>query len=531
MNATIKKYIPWGIFVVIVIGFYILNATTPLLWDDFPYAFMFPDHPYEGYAARYEQEITSVWDIFVSQWNHYHLYNGRSIVHFIAQLFCWGGSKNAYNIFATLLFIPYVLLLTKLCFPEKRIGDAFLSIGCLGCLMLYLEEPSCLYRGICFGCNYLYSSVVWFTYIYLLCYRRTDKLWRSVAVILLSVFAGWSHEAFSIPFCSALTVWMYMYRKTLNKYEIVALALCYISTAIMVFAPGNLQKADYPHADYFSMIRPGVENYYLLALIAFWLILYKKYPKEIKLFFERNLPLIFGTFISFLFLTYIQMSDGRVRIGFQLMMFILYCRLLVTLEWTKVIKVLSLCGVIVVVVGLPLVIYYQIPAGREYSDLYAQCEDERNDTVVFQFKDTEMPQPIKKFVNRHSYLMTYWDQHYPIQHKKPVYVTDAPIVNYNYSKEDKIPGSNPFYKKGDYWITKEKLPKSVTVTVEQGDYQLWDLPTLMRRCYNIIKPIPATSMTFSLKSDSLCIGKDQYVYYVQQTDRTPRKILRVDVQP
>lgn len=238
-----------------------------------------------------------------------------------------------------------------------------------------------------------------------------------------------------------------------------------------------------------------------------------------------------GVFVSFLFISYIGFGGGRPCSGFQLLVFVLYMRLFTALKWNRLVKTLIVLGNFLLIIGIPSIIHYQIPATNQYKAFYAICKDEKNDTVVFCFDDMYIPAKIQKYIAHRTYGYTYIDKDYSKEYNKPVYVTYAPIVNYNYSKENKIPGSNPFYKKDDYWITKEKLPESVTVTVEQGDYQLWDLPTLMRRCYNIIKPIPATSMTFSLKSDSLCIGKNQYVYYVQQTDRTPRKFLRVDVQP
>lgn len=54
----------------------LLNSLTPLISDDITYLFIF------GETDR----ITSVYDIIQSQINHYYMWGGRSVVHFVAQL-------------------------------------------------------------------------------------------------------------------------------------------------------------------------------------------------------------------------------------------------------------------------------------------------------------------------------------------------------------------------------------------------------------------------------------------------------------
>lgn len=527
----LKRIFPYVVFFIVVGGFYILNAAIPLFADDMPYGYYFPDHIVTDYSERFAREFTSVWDIFESQWNHYFYQNGRCVAHFFVQLFCWGDHKDIYNVFATVLFAFYVLAFGKLCFPAQQVRQNIVtSVACFGLLLFYLEEPNILYNGIAFGCGYLYSGAVWMVFVYLLCHRRTSERWRNVVLIGMAVFAGWSNESLSVSFSAATLVWAYLNRETLQKSEYIALALCCIATVVMVLAPGNFLRADSPRS-YWGMIRPGIDNYWLIVLVVLWYLLYRKYPEKIKILVRENIPLLSGIVVAALFLSYIGWCDGRPRYGFQLLVFILYARLFTTLQWNRLIQGLKYIGVTMAVFGLSSIIYYQIPAGREYRCLYAACENPKNDTVVFQFSGAEVPAVLSRHICSHTFSTTYWDDKYSMKYKKPVYITDAKLVNYAYPSIDKLPGNNPFYKIGDFWISKEKLPENVNVKVEQGKYQLWDMPTLLRRCYNAVKTIPATSMSFSLKSDSICIGKDKYVYYVQQTEKTPREMVQIDMLP
>ena len=529
-NKT-RKVVPIIVYFVVVVGFYMLNAVIPLLADDLPYGYYFPDHVVTDYSERFAREFTSVREIFESQWNHYFYQNGRCIAHFFVQLFCWGEHKDIYNVFATVLFAFYVLTFGKLCFPTQRMGQNIVaSVACFGLLLFYLEEPNILYNGIAFGCGYLYSGAIWMVFVYLLCHRRTSEKWRNVILIGMAAFAGWSNESLSIPFSAATLVWAYLNRETLRKSDYIALTLCYVATVVMVLAPGNFLRADYPRS-YLGMFKPGIDNYYLLVLAVFWFVLFRLFPLRMKSFVLQNIPLLSGIVVATLFLSYIGWCDGRPRYGFQLLVFILYARLFTTLQWNRLIQGLKHIGVTMAVFGLSAIIYYQIPAGREYRCLYAECENHENDTVLFQFSEANIPAILSRHICRHTFAETYWDEKYSMKYRKPVFVTDAELVNYAYPISDKVPGNNPFYRIGDYWISREKLPEDVSVQVEQGEYQLWDMPTLLRRCYNAVKTIPVTSMTFSLKSDSICVGKNKYVYYVQQTDKTPRKMLRIDLLP
>ncbi len=72
-----KSGLFWAIAVLVCFSvIFILNILTPLISDDFAYKFVYGE----------DRLVSSVGDILESQKNHYYMWGGRSIVHFIAQV-------------------------------------------------------------------------------------------------------------------------------------------------------------------------------------------------------------------------------------------------------------------------------------------------------------------------------------------------------------------------------------------------------------------------------------------------------------
>ena len=94
--------------IVVALAFFVLNVFTPLYHDDFVYKFMFEDG-----TVNYDHPIQSVGDIFLSQVEHYHSVNGRSIVHFLVQLFTGLLGKQVFNIFNVIVFCIFICLLHR----------------------------------------------------------------------------------------------------------------------------------------------------------------------------------------------------------------------------------------------------------------------------------------------------------------------------------------------------------------------------------------------------------------------------------
>ena len=84
---------------------FILNCLTPLCADDFTYT--------RSYATG--EKLSSVWDIVLSQYAHYFSTNGRSVLHFLGQLFLYLG-KPVFNVINTVAYIGLCVLIVYVSF-------------------------------------------------------------------------------------------------------------------------------------------------------------------------------------------------------------------------------------------------------------------------------------------------------------------------------------------------------------------------------------------------------------------------------
>ena len=123
------KYICW---ILVVLFFFtilfILNVLTPMIADDF------------GYLVVYRENtpIDSLSDIIRSQYNHYLLWGGRSVVHFIAQVLLQLPSlvTDLLNTFVYLLYIYLIYI------HIKGYGSHSLTLFILANFAVWFVQPA-----------------------------------------------------------------------------------------------------------------------------------------------------------------------------------------------------------------------------------------------------------------------------------------------------------------------------------------------------------------------------------------------------
>ena len=91
--------------------FFLMNYYTPLLSDDYNYSFIY--NKWTGERPSLER-ISSLKDIFISQYSHYFTVNGRLIPHLFEQYFAGLAGKMVFNILNTIVLIIFLLLISDL---------------------------------------------------------------------------------------------------------------------------------------------------------------------------------------------------------------------------------------------------------------------------------------------------------------------------------------------------------------------------------------------------------------------------------
>ena len=125
-----------------------LNFLTPLVSDDYRYAFSFAT----------DERITSVWQIFPSLYTHYFVMHGRTAMHFFSQLFMLVGKP----VFSVCNAAVAALLLLGLYRLAAGRGDknpaALLGLGALSFLFTPAFGQTMLWLDG--ACNYLWGVAI-----------------------------------------------------------------------------------------------------------------------------------------------------------------------------------------------------------------------------------------------------------------------------------------------------------------------------------------------------------------------------------
>lgn len=536
-----NKYIYWVCLLAASFCFWYLNDAIPFMADDcYNYDHVFPMVEPGTYlhgmdTARVAENIS---DIIESQYNHWFVQSGRTVVHFIDQCFCvlWG--KDAYNVFAAILFALYILLFGEIGFNNcnnKRWGG-FFAIALLGVCAL---EPIMYYNGCSFGCNYLLSPVLILGFLYCFLKAKQSSIIINALICFIAFFAGWSHEGLVIPIGAYTLLYAFQNWKRLSKSQF-AVGICFgLGSLMLIFAPANMNKTGGMGLS--LTFGPVFENIriFWIFLITIALVLWKKRLTLIN-YLKSEFPWLGALLIALLFSIFIGVTYPRALIGIELMSLVCICRLLVYIPRIDTwIRYGGVVGAIVIISGLSLITHYQ----RIWTPRYQAAREEVSNsadpvqTVIVKFDDAPKwlePYLCGKF-NEFDLFIYGW----MYNKEKLVFLEeeDAKRLVPSFVGEDKMPGKNPFYKVGDYIITTEEenlslgfdsLKQLLPVKMHLGSFTWFTWEARVKKIASLIKKPGSNELNVELPLDTMRLnGIDYYRYYMYPFPS--RKIEAIDV--
>lgn len=227
--------------VIAVVAFAVLNFLTPEYHDDFVYKFMF-----EGGTVNYDHPVRSIGDIVVSQVEHYQSVNGRSLVHFLVQLFTGVLGKPVFNIVNAIVFGLFLLLLKRYAFRQTlRQGRELFAVSLTLVLVLLLPRFKDTFLWMTGSVNYLWSATA--ALLFLLMYERRRERTADKSLVLPvigTLMLGWTHEGITLPLGAALTIISLVSFKKNRDKQGLWLALAYLGGAILTaLAPGTIARS------------------------------------------------------------------------------------------------------------------------------------------------------------------------------------------------------------------------------------------------------------------------------------------------
>ena len=220
--------------------YYILCHLTPItLSDDTIYQFVWP---YDN--ESFSRPISSILDVIKSQYIHYQVLNGRSIIHFFVQLFDGIIGKEVCNIISSILFGSLIYMASTIASQGK---NTLLEISII-LAMTFLLIPGfhnvfLLFVG---QFNYLWTAVATIGFIFIVNHIREKEISvRLLSLSLSSFFFGWLHEGITFPIALTLIVYCICnyQRKNILKSPFFYYTFFYTLGAIVcLFSPGTMQR-------------------------------------------------------------------------------------------------------------------------------------------------------------------------------------------------------------------------------------------------------------------------------------------------
>ncbi len=415
------------------IAFYLLNYFCPLRKDDYMYMFPFLDRFVGGVVAAVDTEhpISTLSDVAVSQYNHYWFVNGRIPAHFLVQSFIGVWGKAVYNVCAALVFMALWHGSVRL---VKRQGATTADYVVIGAL-LWLLQPciNCLYSGIDFSVNYLFSTTlaVYFMLAFRHCLEHDGAVGAAVGcgLFAFSVLMGWMHEGYALPLSGTLFFLAVYRRGRLTPAAWLMTAGLWIGTALVVFSPGTLHRGGSTLSHFnieeflavkMDMIRYS-KRFYLLcaALVAGWVL---KGKGEMAAFLKQNILLLTTITLSMAFVFVINHYSQRMQFFSEFLCIVIGLRLLYTLRlsaWQHH----ALCTVLALAMlfHIPATIYYVKAVNDEFTRMLNEYKASPDGATTY--RNIYLPPTIKtRVVDMNDMEIEMFENAY---HKKAV-ITAVP---------------------------------------------------------------------------------------------------------
>lgn len=385
---------------IIGVAFWIINTFTPEYLDDYLYKFAF-----EVQGVNIKHPITTLNDVFVSQFNHYFCFNGRVIVHTIVQIFTGLLGKDIFNVFNACMFMLFVFLTTKLT-SQINMLNLFFSTAIIFVLFPSFNDCALWMTG---SINYLWSSTIVCLFLY--CFALIEKKELKKKHILwggLCIFAGWSHEGITFPLALSLLIYSTANYKTIYNRAVFPLIVGFILGAFLcVFSPATLSRGDINEGLKASILISKIFSGLTLCmkLRAIWLLVMiliilsiinrKKWGTLIQNYYFRNLILCNAYILSLGVIFLSGFTSSRTAIAEELLGIVLLLNLLeyLNMKYMHYIKV-AFCVAFLLIYSN--IVYYSIKNYEEYNNLLSQIQEKKSSVIIT--NEVQVSKELKRYI-------------------------------------------------------------------------------------------------------------------------------------
>ena len=229
---------------------FILNILTPLISDDFAYMFVYGE----------DRLVSTIADVFESQENHYYMWGGRSVVHFIAQILLMLPPYVA-DLLNSFIYIGYIFLIY---YHIKGRGNHSISLFVLINLAIWFLQPVLgdTVFWLTGAANYLWGTTL--ILLFLLPFRMyqgqksntTTLILSSVGIFFCGLIAGWTNENTAgamILILILFSAYFYFQKWPISIWMVIGFIGSLAGFFLMIAAPGNYVRAGDSSFDLFTL--------------------------------------------------------------------------------------------------------------------------------------------------------------------------------------------------------------------------------------------------------------------------------------
>ena len=393
--------------------FLFLNFCTPESLDDYMYKFRFID----GQANK-THPIRNLFDIFLSQNEHYSVVNGRYIVHYIVQLFSGLLGKTFFNFINSIVFVAFIAMLAKLIMGRATTMN-FLIIVILSLLLL----PT---FGYCFlwmsgAINYLWSGFAAFLFLYFVDRLKDRAISAKYCVIgVLGILLGWSHEGIAFPLALSAVCYILFFNKQKIRSAAFPIICFYLIGALLcTFAPGTMSRGGFNSSlTVMTVVSKIINGFVLLFKLKSFgflvlLLIYCVFRKIRIRMWEGINPIIIGGVIFSLGVVFAAgFSAARAAFGLELCCLVMSLKILGEIKVSSTVKYTFLSLGLLFVISLTAYSYGNMKVSNR---LIADIKSTTDGIIVYD--EQNVPQYLESYIQRpltpsYSEYYMYYSQDY-----------------------------------------------------------------------------------------------------------------------
>lgn len=348
MLKPLKKIFTAPLFIFLLVVFvlmYLFNCFTPRFSDDWHYVFIY------GTTIP----IKSLGDVFLSQYIHYFELHGRSIVHFIDQVFDALIGKPVFNVFNAAFFPVFLYLIAVVTSQNKA---HYYKIASVAFILLFLLMPGFKHEFFWMSGSLNYLWVITAVLIFhLLLFKEEFKKWTYVPLFFWGVICGWSNEGIVLGLAAAYFIYFAINRKELHGHRIYMLVGFFIGVLIMSLAPGSINRALGDkltgHVGFYGRFI-HLFNMRLFFILVFY-VAYRCLFKKMNLleWMRKEMIFVITVIVSLIFVFLTGTTVLRSRFGVEFFSLLLLLRFI---NWNALSKTLvTVANVVVLAFGFYMV--------------------------------------------------------------------------------------------------------------------------------------------------------------------------------